>query len=316
MPLLRSSEGVTPYDFRRPTWISAERRTVLESVHQRLSAAMEHALSALLRTPTGVTPLPAEQRTFADWRGDLPRPCVAYLSTLEEGGALEAAWLIDPTLARRMVDRQLGGRDEVPATIPPLSALEQTVLGLAVRELWRVTAPGYRDVARLTPGEPRFEDTPASLRFLGEYDRAVLIDFAVHFGAEATPPVPGLTLCLPARRLDAFRQGLPPDTPPTPAVESANVRAILETHLRAARVPLVACLSGFQIAARDGARLAPGDLLETTLAFEGAVELHAAGRRLFLASLGRQHGHVGLRLHEPLRTPPAPPRLLRRTAAS
>lgn len=313
MPILTTTESVVPCDFRRPAWISAERRTVLDGVHARLAPAMAHALATLLRLPVEVAVAEAGQRTFADWRSEQSRPCVAFLSALDEGGAPEAAWMFTPSLARRLVERQLGGRGAADPEPAPLTTLEQAVLGVVVRELWRVLAAGYRDVARLTPGEGRFEDTPASLRFQAEYDRSYVLTLMVTLGGEGAGAPEPLVVCLPARRLEAFLRALPLDAPPEAVVAGPAPRALIEAHLRAARIPVVACLPGFQLAARDGAALAVGDLLETTQAFEGAVELHALGRRLFLATLGRQQGHVGLRLHEPLRTPPSPPRLLRRT---
>jgi flagellar motor switch protein FliM len=315
VPLLTTSEPVVPCDFRRPAWISAERRTVLDGVHARLAPAFAHAISSLLRLPVEVAVSEAGQRTFADWRSEQSRPCVGFVSALEEGGAPEAAWMFTPSLARRVVDRQLGGRGGIAADPAPLTMLEQAVLDVVVRELWRVLAAGYRDVARLAPGAARFEDTPASLRFQGDYDRAYVLTLAVTLDTKGGGDPEPLAVCLPARRLEAFLRGLPLDAPPDVVTAGPPPRALIEAHLRAARIPLVACLPGFQLAARDGAALRVGDLLETPQTFEGAVELHALGHRLFHATLGRQQGHVGLRLHEPLRTPPAPPRLLRRTTS-
>jgi flagellar motor switch protein FliM len=313
VPLLRTSETVVPCDFRRPAWISAERRTVLDGVHARLAPAMAHALATLLRMPVDVAIAEAGQRTFADWRSEQPRPCAAFVCALEDGGPPEAAWMFPASLARRLVDRQLGGRGAAVTDPAPLTTLEQAVLDVVVRELWRVLATGYRDVARLAPGAGRFEDTPASLRFQEDYDRAYVLTLSVQLDTKGGGEPEPLVACLPARRLEAFLRGMPVDAPAEVAAPGPPPRALIDAHLRAARVPVVACLPGFQLAARDGAALAVGDLLETTQAFEGAVELHALGHRLFLATLGRQQSHVGLRLHEPLRTPPAPPRLLRRT---
>lgn len=313
MPLLRSAEGVVAVDFRRPSWIGAERRAVLDGIHARLLPLLAQVGSTILPQPITVQLRDASQRSFGDWRAALPRPCTVFVGPLNPEGGREGAIAFTPVLARRLVDLLLGGNGAIGDIPLALTTLEQSVLGEWAMQFFTALADGYRDVVRIAPRAVRFEDTPASLRWMDEFDRVYLLEVTVTLGeGEGDPADASLAVCLPALLLEGFlHAGVP--GPREIAVDGPPPRALMESHVRAARVPVVACLPGFQLTARDGAALAVGDLLETTQSFHGAVELHAIGRRLLLATLGQQQGHVGLRIQAPATTSVTPQRPLRRT---
>lgn len=313
MALLRSTEGVVAVDFRRPSWIGAERRAVLDGIHARLLPLLAQAGGATLPRPITVALRDASQQSFGDWRAALPRPCTVFAGPIEPDGGREGAIAFTPLLARRLVDLLLGGHGAITGIPLELTTLEQSVLGAWTGQFFTALADGYRDVVRIAPRALRFEDTPASLRWLDEFDRVYLLELSVMLGGEDDDPAgSSLAVCLPAPLLDGFLQAGAPGPRDIPAA-GPPPRALIESHIRSARIPVVACLPGFQLAARDGAALSVGDLLETTQPFHGAVELHALGRRLLLATMGQQQGHVGLRIQAPVTSSVTTQRPLRRT---
>ncbi|MCL4864986.1 MAG: FliM/FliN family flagellar motor switch protein, partial [Gemmatimonadales bacterium] len=199
-----------------------------------------------------------------------------------------------------------GEAGERPATLTPL---EQAVLGQLVQGFLAALRNGYQEVAAFTPGAVRFEEIVERIEVAPPHERVFLLALDLQVGNTAGP----LSVVVPAELLAGFVQG-PAALVAAPSPEPA--RALVETHLRAAQVPVVVRLPGFRLAARDGATLAPGQVFETNHSFHGNVELHVNGRRLFVGALGRQQGHVGLRVLAPVDpTTPTPSRVMRRTEA-
>src|SRR5690606_25543502 len=104
-----SSEDIQPYDFRRPPWISRERRAVLEGVHTKLTPALDRLLTAALRRPVRVMVHDAAQVSFGDWRRNQVTPVVAYLIPLASGEGGNALVRLAVGLAHQLLDALLGG---------------------------------------------------------------------------------------------------------------------------------------------------------------------------------------------------------------
>lgn len=301
--------AVVPFDFRRPPWISRERRAVMDGIHVRLLPSLAQLLTGELGRPATLQIRDLAQVTFGDWRLGLPAPCVAFLVPLGPGTAGEGLVTVEPTLALQLIDLLFGGRGDIGNRPRALTALEQGVLGQMLDRFLAAFRDGYREIVALTPGPARFEEIVERIAIVERHDRIFLLEFEIQAGEVRGP----LTLCLPATQLAGFvADG--PAAAGSRAVPAEPARALLEAHVRAARVPVVVRLPGLQLSARDSATLAPGQVLETSQLFHGTVELHVSGRRLFQGALGRHQGHVGLRVLGPVEaTSFTPPRVMRRT---
>lgn len=299
---------VQPYDFRRPPWIGRDRRAVLDGIHSRLLPALGQLVTAHVRQTVSLALREAVMVTFGEIRGGLATPCVAFVVPLP-GDAGDGLVLVEPALALSLVDRLMGGQGEPGERPATLTALEQAVLGQLVQAFLAGLRNGYREVAPFVPGPVRFEEIAERIEVVDRHDRVYLLALDLQAGAHAG----ALSVILPAALLAEFVQAGATGT----AGDSAEpARALVDAHVRAAQVPVVVRLPGFKISARDGANLAPGQVLETNHSFHGNVELHVNGRRLFVGALGRQQGHVGLRVLAPVDpTTPTPSRVMRRTEA-
>lgn len=299
---------VQRYDFRRPPWIGRDRRAVLDGIHARLLPALGQVVTTHIRQTVALTLREAVMVTFGEIRAGLSTPCVTFIVPLP-GDTGDGLVIVEPVLALSLVDRLFGGQGEPGERPATLTALEQSVLGQLVQGFLAALRNGYREVAAFAPGTIRFEEIVERIEVVDPHDRVYLLALDLQVGTTAGQ----LDIIMPAGLLDEFVHGA------SAALSTATAeppRVLVESHLRAAQVPVVVRLPGFKISARDGATLAPGQVLETNHSFHGNVELHVNGRRLFVGALGRQQGHVGLRVLAPVdSTTPTPSRVMRRTEA-
>ncbi len=308
MPIVDpSSELIQPYDFRRPPWISRQRRAVLDGVHERLTAELERLVTQAVRPEVSVEIGDSLQVAFSDWRSGISTPITAFVAPLgpEQGG--EVALLFEPTLACRLVDRMLGGSGDVTNRPAALTAVEQAVLGKLADRLLGATSDAYREVAVFTPGQSRYESIAESLAIVEPHERLLVVEMAIVVGTDRGV----VTLVLPASRIARFAAGKSGEIDPLPQ-PAAEVRASIARVLLGARVPVRARLTSLRLTARESARLSVGQVYAAPHIFAGTVEIDFNGKPAFFGALGKNEERVALRLLERADSAASPPRLLRR----
>ncbi|HRP07975.1 MAG TPA: FliM/FliN family flagellar motor switch protein [Gemmatimonadales bacterium] len=304
MALIDSSAvEVVPYDFRRPPWISRERRAVLDGVHTRMTGELESVISSMVRPPVTVAVADVAQVTFGDWRAALRTPVAAYLAELA-GRNQQLLLLFDPILASGLVHRMLGGGAPEGDAGSQLSAVEQAVLGRLATALVSKLRECHAEVAPFSPGTLRFEEIVESLEPVGSHERILLLELEIGFDA----PVGRLTMALPAGCIDAFAAG--PVRAAAPALPPGQLRAAIAASLMQARIPVQARLSDLRITARDSARLRSGQVFTSAQVFGGNVEIDFGHGPRFTGSLGRHEDRIALRVMEPATSTGRRPRLL------
>jgi flagellar motor switch protein FliM len=302
-----TSVEVLPYDFRRPPWLSKEKRAVLRGVHDRIAAELERIVAAAVRPDVAVVVSDASQVAFSDWKRELTTPVAAFVTPLSAGEGGESALIIEPALAYRIVDRMLGGTGAVAGRTAALTELEQVILGDLASRIVHAIRDGYRDLAEFSPGESRFESIAESLDIVARHERLVTFDVKVTIGEDSGT----MSFTLPAARLARFAQDRleEPDALPTPP---GMARGAIEKVLLTARVDVGARLTSLRLTARDGARLAPGQIFAAPHVFAGTVEIDFNGKPAFHGAIGTNEERVALRLLGPAGISTSPPRLLRR----
>src|SRR5690606_20843985 len=185
MPLIdTSSVTVTPYDFRRPPWISRERRAILDGLHARMAGELESVVAALTRPPVKLAVADAAQVTYGDWRASLTTPVAACLADLT-GRDDQLLLLFEPALAANLVDRMLGGSGAGADGARGLTGVEQGVLRRLATALIDRIRERYAEVAPFTAGEMRFEDIVESLEPVGNHERILLLELELGFDTTA-----------------------------------------------------------------------------------------------------------------------------------
>jgi len=302
-----TSVEVLPYDFRRPPWLSREKRAVLRGVHDRIAAELERVITAAIRPEVAVTVADASQVAFSDWKRELRTPVTAFVAPLGAGEGGESVLLLEPALAYRLVDRMLGGSGVVAGRTAALTELEQAILRDLAARIIHAIRDGYSEIAEFKPGEPRHESIAESLDIAARHERLVTIDVNVSVGEDGGT----MSFVLPALRLARFAQDRleEPAALPTPP---GQARIAIQKVLLGARVDVGARLTSLRLTARDSARLAAGQILASPHVFAGTVEIDFNGKAAFFGAIGTNEERVALRLLGPAGISTSPPRLLRR----
>lgn len=304
MPLIDTATvTVTPYDFRRPPWISRERRAVLDGVHSRMAVELESVIAALVRPGVSVAVADVAQVTFGVWRTSLSTPATAFLSDLA-GTEQQLLLLFDPVLATCLVHRMMGGSAADSSAGHPLTDIEQGVLGRLASSIVAKCRECHADVAPFSPGPLRFERIVESMAPVGPHDRVLLLELEI--GLEE--PVGRMTLVLPAECIEAFAAG--PARVTTAQPPARELRSAIAATLLQARIPVHARLSDLRITARDSARLRPGQVFTSAQVFGGNVEIDLGHGPLFVGSLGKHENRIALRVMEPAASQGRRPRVL------
>ena len=298
-----ATAAVTPYDFRRPPWISRERRAILDGVLLRMTGELESVIAAMVRPTVTVAVADVAQVTLGDWRSSLSSPVAAYLADLA-GRNDQLMLLFEPALAGALVHRMLGGTAAGVDAGLPLTTVEQAILGRLASAVVSKIRDCHTEVAPFSPGALRFEEIVESLQPVGSHDRVLLLQLEI--GLEA--PVGKLTLALPAGCIEAFAAG--PVRAAAPALPPGQLRAAIAAILLQARIPVQARLSDLRLTARDSARLRAGQVFTSAQVFGGNVEIDFGDGPRFTGSLGRHEDRIALRVMEPATSAGRRPRLL------
>lgn len=299
---------VQPYDFRRPPWISRDRRAVLDGVHERITSELERVVGAAVRPAVSVALGDVSQLAFSEWRRPLVTPITAFVAPLAAGEGGEALVLFEPALGCRIADRMLGGSGgNLDDRTPTLTELEQAIVGRLAGGVLQTVRAGYVDVAPFTPGAVRHEAIVESLAIVDRHERVLVLEFSVTIDEVAG----AMTVVLPATRIARFAHGRSGDGEVPTATPTAT-RAAIERVLRSARVPVRARLSSLRLTARESARLEVGQVFAAPHIFAGTVEIDFDGKPAFIGALGKNEERVALRLLERAGGAITPSRLLRR----
>jgi flagellar motor switch protein FliM len=294
----------TPYDFSRPPRLARERRRALESAWETVADVLRGVLASHLRQPVDVRLSSLEDAVGLEYRFALGAPATAYRFTVRTPDG-EGMGILDPgvALSFHLVDRQFGGAGGEAPLPRPLTALErQAVLGFVQQALDRMAVVWKGSVA-ITIERPVGEPNPEALPGVGD-DRLMVAWFEVVAG----PVTSVVSVALPAALVEPAliprgpvrRARLTPASSPSP-----DSPGLVETGLRHARLSVSARLPELWLDAGVLAALAPGQVLHTGHAAEAPVELHVNGHFRFRATLGQVQRRVGVRVVQPVDTPPS-----------
>jgi flagellar motor switch protein FliM len=275
----QGSDGITPYNFRRPDRVSKEQLRSLHFLHDRFAKNVSTSMSAFLRTVTNVSILSVEQFTYSEFLMSLPDPTAFYaiaMPPLDGVGALE----VNPSIAFAMVDRMLGGTGESPAPNRALTEIEQNVMDSVVKlvlehltETWRaITDVRFRIQGR--------ETRPQMLQVTGANEGVILLGFEIVIGESRGM----LSISIPAAAIETMEEKVAEGwnrtrRQPSP-LESSRLLANL------GRVPLpVATVLETRMSAREVLALQAGEIVALGHSAAAPVDIHVGGVKRFVGRL-------------------------------
>ncbi|HEX3929003.1 MAG TPA: FliM/FliN family flagellar motor switch protein [Gemmatimonadales bacterium] len=306
MATVAPSLDVRPYDFRAAPRLGVPETAALAAQQAEFADALQPIWGARLRRPVKLQAGAASPLSHAEYLQAVSNATPRFLGAVGGTAGVAVLLVLTPELAVFAVDRLMGGPGNAAATPRPLTPLEQTVLGDLLQ---RALVPLGTALA-IAPGAAAAGSvimvTDDTAPPIVASDESVL---ALPFDVECGDVTGRLTVMVARHAVHKAPAGI------TSAPQSAaQARELIERHLVSAQVPVMACI-GFQWAAARLAGMRPGQVLDTGHASRGAVEVHVNGRPLCAGMLGRQNGHVGVRVSHPIAPDTSEPPVLRRKRA-
>lgn len=301
-----ASSDVYLYDFRRPRRIPNERLRSLEAIYTRFAVSLQVLLTSRLRESTEVTIASVEQALFSEYIFSLANPCAAFIFDLGAGLDGQGALDVGNDFAYHLVDRLFGGPGESGEVRRALTTLERMVVKSVVDRAFGLFAEVWKDHLPFQPVQSGFESVPEALQITQRDEPVLVTNIEVRTGEFSGL----LALCIPLVSLERFLAQAPSGLAPAVASrrkDNADVRVLLESTVREARLEVRARLPVFSLAMRDVAGLAVNQIIHTGLTVDAPVEVLIDGRPRFLGAPGRSRHSLGVRITETFIDPPPQP---------
>jgi flagellar motor switch protein FliM len=279
----QSSDGIAPYNFRRPDRVSKEQLRSLHFLHDRFAKNLATSLSAFLRAMTNVSMLSVEQFTYGEFLMSLPDPTAFYsiaMPPLDGVGALE----VNPAIAYAMVDRMLGGTGDSPAPNRALTEIEQNVMDSVVKLLLEHLTETWRAITDVRFRIQGRETRPQMLQVTGLNEGVILLAFDISVSDARGM----LSISIPAAAIETMEEKVAEGWNRTRRQASASEAARLQVNL--GRVPLpVKTQLETRMTAREVLALRRGDVVALPQAASAPVDILIGGVKRFTGRLAREH---------------------------
>lgn len=277
--------GVQPFDFRQPVFLSGAELRRLRQRHEEFINALAARLSIYLRMDFGLTLARLDTVTYEKFREALPSPTHLTLFKIEP---LRGICVLEmhPRLGLTMVDRLMGGSAQAVNADHPLSEIEMALHDQAVQVIlteWCGHWGGSQDLRPVLLG------TESNGRYLqtAPPDTIMLL---LTLEARLGDCLEHLQICFPCYTLEPLTRQLNQnfDSSAREAAAPATVPMHWNPLFDEVLVPITAEWQGAELLARAIAQLKTGDVL--TLDPEGAshITIRLAGRPKFAGRLGTQ----------------------------
>jgi flagellar motor switch protein FliM len=260
----------------------------LRTLHEGLARDFGVALSALLRTPIGVTLSSVDQLTYGQFACNVECPACFYVlkaDALNDWALLD----IEPAILHPMIDRLLGGAgDDGSPPERPLTDIEWCLATRLVRLFLQECRAAWANVLDLKLDVLQTESNPRLLRALPADEPVVLMAFRLAMGDLWG----GLRFCLPARMIERLDDRLSSSLPAAMARPAPG--GLAEVCVTLAETP---------IAGADLADLRVGDIIATETAAGSPAVVSIEGVARFRAKAGVCEGRKAVRITEAVDSP-------------
>lgn len=292
-----SSVQATAYDLTSRDRVLRGQMPALDSIHERIAAALATGLSGRTRLPLRVEPSPGTLVPLADLTLLLAPPATLCIINLGLGGA-EAVVILDPGLAETLVAAALGDRNpgDGAKDAPELTPVGRMVLRKLLGILATAMGQAWQPYLPMTPEVVRFEADPRlAVSIAPGGDVAVLTSFGV------TGPITGrIQLAIPYTAIQSAKKllgrGVFSRTGGDPRVRDA-----IAHELAASRVELRAILGRTSLTLSRLLELSPGDVLALDTDESSPLPLLVEGREKLTGMPLVSHGSLAMKLERGLR---------------
>lgn len=289
--------AVRPYDFRQPSRISKDRLRALRGIYGLMAKALEGWMTGRLRGPTELELVMLEQQSFGELVFSMPAPCSSYIYDVADSGGQQMLIDFDADLSFLLIDRLLGGNCAPIDAGRPLTMIERAVVRIVADRVAAELVEAWKEHVRFGLTLNRFESIPDVIQIANREDPILVAVLKVR----VEQLTGAIRLCLPFAVLEKFfssagarrvRGGGGSEE------ERAADREGVEAAIRSSGVEVAARLPAFEVRLGRLTRLAAGDVLETGLDTNVAIEVWLNGQDRARARAGRVGRRLALELLE------------------
>lgn len=283
--------AVRPYDFRQPSRISKDRLRSLRAIHGLMAKALEGWMTGRVREHADLEVASLDQHSFGELVFSMPTPCCSYVYDVSDSGGQQVLIDFDVDLALFLIERLLGGSERAVEETRPLTMIEQGVVRIIADRVATELAEAWKEHVRFDLTLSRFESFPDVIQIANREDPILVTVLKVRVeGVEGA-----IRLCLPFAVLEKFLSGASARRVRGGGgseEERAADREGVEAAIRSSAVEISARLPVFALRLGRLTQLDVGDVLETGLDTNVAIEVLVNGQDRGRARAGR----VGRRL--------------------
>ncbi|MBE3555488.1 MAG: flagellar motor switch protein FliM [Firmicutes bacterium] len=293
-PELSDQGPIQRYDFRGSYHFDREQVRAFTVMVERFRRALETQLAMLTRIACRAVDFSIEALPVTEYIRAQPQPAAIGLCRTEHGG--EPLWIsLIPSLAFALVDRTLGGPEEMPAVVHGLTEIDRVLVEQLMRQVGSVLARAASESSGESLAFEGLETNPLYLD-ISSVEGPALVASATLTAGKANGI---LSLCLPQEAVkDLF--GLPAEiaaqhaTPlrPLPQAEKAP----FVTRLEAAPVELRVQLGQTTLHLNEIAQLAPGTYLRLQEQADQPMLLLVNGTPKFEVTVGQHDGRYAVQI--------------------
>jgi flagellar motor switch protein FliM len=295
----RPKDGIQPYDFRHPVFLSQAELRRLRLRHETFIRGLAARLSLYLRMEISLQMSKLQTVLYRKFTEGLSNPTHLTLFRAEPLPGV-CVLEIQPRLGLTMVDRLLGGpahsvNAEHDFTEIELALLEQVVQVILAE--WCDHWAGVQDLRPVILGHEN------SGRFLqtSPHDTVMLaLSMEARIGDCLEPLQIGFPYYTLEPLIRAVSQAAEPDH--HEAMKKIAAPLAWNPQLDDARVPVSASWEGLELSARDLAALKVGDIVELSPASIEQVQVRLGNLPRFRARLGARDQHLAVQIIEPLKS--------------
>lgn len=295
----QSNDGIQPYDFRHPVFLSQVELRKLRVQHEQFIRALAARLSIYLRLEFGLQMSQLQTITYQKFTESVASPSHITLFKVEP---LRGICILDvnPRLGLTIVDRQMGGPGHSVAAGRDLSDIEVALLDQALHLMISEWCSQWSEIEDIKPTILGHDN---SARFLQTSARDAIV-LVLTMEAQIGDCVESMQFAFPYNTIEPLIRQLSTKLnpaagePPEPAVAGPRWRPNMEDI----RIPITAEWQGLQLTARQVTELKVGDVLEIPPEFTSEIHLRLANLQKFDGRLGTVDGRWAVEVTRILRT--------------
>jgi flagellar motor switch protein FliM len=268
---------VAKFDPRQSGKFSAVQGQGVESLHQSFVAKTAVALGAPLHAGCELALSSVEQVPCGEFLSRVPEP--SYLAAFETSLEARALLQIDLPLVLPILDLLLGGSGKDAVESRDLTEIEEQIFEPVGRAVGRELDAAWRPLLKMDfAWNGRLPEGRAAGLFTPDDSLLVLV-----FEARVQDAAGKLRLAFSSVLSTALLRKLTPQEP-APKPRAPQDRGRLREQLLGGRFEAELLLPRSEVSLRQLHQLQPGDVLVLKVGPQEPVEVHVAGRRMFLAA--------------------------------